>query len=803
MTIRINREKKELRLSVRDLAFMGVMAQGRSYLSLKNAEAGKEYHHQIQQQKLNSEKAFEIEYYVKHRFEIDDWQIILRGRVDSLYKTPEKIVIEEIKSVNFRNFTGSPDDPRLFGYKNQLLCYAWMFFQKDDTLINIELALITLNRYDNKQYVILFPYEDMFEFIKDRIKQIVCYEEEKAQLYEQKVRSLENLKFPFPFRPFQEKIIQQIHDCITQRLNLIIEAPSGLGKTVVSVYPLLREVIEKKGKLFFITAKTTQKTIVEKTLEIFQNQGVNFLSITLKAKEKMCTNAFYYCHEDYCPFLQNHIKNPPKDYIQFFVQKRGVIYPELIEEEALNTHAFCPFELALDISLEADIILGDYNYVFHPSISLQRYFSRPPSKINQFYLIIDEAHNLIDRSRDYYSHSLGRKEVLDFKQAIRKLRRRIPTIPLPDSIPINLERIFRRIQADIDPGVSIHHLKRIDILSFQKNFTQFEESLREYLNFLMDKELHWPADPLLDFYYLFRDFVNTALLAQDAEEFSILYNSNEGSIKIFCKDASHFLNQRIKRFFRSVIAISATITPFPFYRDLLGFPVEKTIYAKFPSPFPPERRKVLVIPDIDTRYQNREHSYQQIAQLVMDLCLIKPGKYFVFFPSFKYADEVSKYLQENTEFKIIKQAQYMQEEERFEFLRLIEENPYMIAVGVTAGIFAEGIDLPGLLDGVFIISPSLPSFNFEQELIRQYYEERFGSGFNYAYQFPGLTRTFQAAGRLIRDSNDRGIIVFIGRRFSTPKYADYFPEYYYQNSPSELISTNPKLDIKLFWDSIK
>ena len=802
MTIRINREKKELRLSVRDLAFMGVPTQGRSYLSLRNAENGKEYHLQIQQQKLESEKAYEIEYYVKHRFEIDNWQITLRGRIDSLYRAPEKVVIEEIKSVHFRNFTGSPEDPRLFGYKNQLLCYAWMFFQKEESPTSIELTLITLNRFDNKQYSISFPYDDMTNFITNRIKQIISYEEEKTRLHEQKLESLKKLEFPFPFRPFQEKIIQKIHECITQQLNLIIEAPSGLGKTVVSLYPLLREVIEKRGKLFFITAKTTQKSIVEKTLEIFQNQGVNFLSITLKAKEKMCTNAFYYCHEDYCPFLQNHLKTPPKDYIQFFVQKRGVIYPELIEEEALKTHAFCPFELALDISLEADVILGDYNYIFHPSVSLQRYFSRPPSKIDQFYLIIDEAHNLVDRSREYYSHSLSQNEIIEFKQAMYKLRRRIPTIPLPDSIPISLERIFRRIQAEIVPEVSIHILKRIDVPAFQKLFIQLEDCLREYLNFLLDKELHWPDDPLLDFYYLFRDFVNTALLAQNAEEFSILYNSNEVSIKIFCKDASQFLNQRIKRFFRSVIAISATITPFPFYRDLLGFPIEETIYAKFPSPFPPERRKVLVIPEIDTRFQNREQTYQEIARLVMDLCLIKPGKYFVFFPSFKYADEVSEYFQEKAGFKIIKQTQYMHEEERLEFLHLIEENPFVIAVGVTAGIFAEGIDLPGLLNGIFIISPSLPYYNFEQELIRQYYEERFGNGFNYAYQFPGLTRTFQAAGRLIRDSNDRGIIVFIGRRFSTSKYTDYFPEYYYQNSPSELISTTPRDTIKEFWDSM-
>jgi DNA excision repair protein ERCC-2 len=331
--------------------------------------------------------------------------------------------------------------------------------------------------------------------------------------------------------------------------------------------------------------------------------------------------------------------------------------------------------------------------------------------------------------------------------------------------------------------------------------SQFEEVVTQYVRFLVNKELHWPDDPVLRFYYHLRDFIETAALAQSAEEFSILYYANEGRVKILCKDASLFLQQRLQ-FFKSSIAISATLTPFPFYRDLLGFPIDKTIYERFPSPFSPENRKILVIPSIDTRYKQREFFYEDIADLIKIVLKIKKGKYFAFFPSFKFIDEVAKYVKPKKDLLILKQAPSMHESERLDFINQIETNPSVLAFAVTAGIFAEGIDFPGTLDGVFVIGPSLPSVSFEQEILKQYYEERFSNGFAYAYQFPGLRRTFQAAGRLIRTSSDRGVILFIGRRFATPRYTNYFPSYYYQEHPRELLSNNLEHDLTSFWEKI-
>lgn len=802
MTIRINREKRELQLSVRDISVLGVRKLGKTRLTFKNAEAGQEIHQKIQTRKQKQNKNYKTEYFVKYQLPVKGWQVTIRGRIDLVARTSSSVQIEEIKSVFLKQFSGSHDDPRIRPFKQQLQCYAWILSQIEAELPPLSLQLILVNRFNNQEYVVSIPYQDMSDFVVEKIKQLILVEEAQYVRFKEKISTLKHLQFPFPYRDYQKEIVHKIREITEKQLCLIMEAPSGLGKTVVSLYPLISKAILEKTKIFFLTAKATQRHIVEKTLSIFHKQGVDFLALTLKAKEKICTNSIYFCHEDYCPFLKNYIQHYPEEILENFIQKRGVIDAELIEREALATEAFCPFELSLDVSLDADVIVGDYNYVFHPRVSLQRFFGDPSKTKPLFYLIIDEAHNLVHRSLSYYSHSLTQREVISFKRSLRQLKKKVDGIPLPEFLTPKLERIFRNLRTQHDTTISTHLLKSIDLKSLQQIMDQFEEAVTQYVRFLVNKELHWPDDPVLNFYYHLRDFIETAALAKSAEEFSILYYSNEGRIKILCKDASRFLQQRL-HFFRSSIAMSATLTPFPFYRDLLGFPIDKTIYERFPSPFSPENRKILVIPTIDTRYKQREYFYEDISKLIQNVLELKLGKYFAFFPSFKFIDKVANFISPKKNLLILKQTPSMHESERLEFIKLIETTPHVLAFAVTAGIFAEGVDFPGTLDGVIIIGPSLPSVSFEQELLKQYYEEMFSNGFAYAYQFPGLTRTFQAAGRLIRTSSDRGIILLVGRRFATPRYANCFPPYYYQENPRELLSNDLEREIASFWEKME
>jgi DNA excision repair protein ERCC-2 len=781
------------------LSFLGVPRHSKGFFSFKSAEIGQAIHQKIQIQKKIENSNYKTEYFVKHQLFIEEWKIIIRGRIDLFVRTPDSVVIEEIKSFSFKEQVFSPEDPRINPFVLQLKCYAWILNQIEVDLPKVLLRLILVDRYIDSHQTINISYQDMSNFITEKIKTILSIEKVKHTNSENKIRSLAKLQFPFDFRAYQKEIIQQIEETLDKELNIIIEAPSGLGKTVVSIYPLLSKSIIENTKLFFLTAKSTQRRIVEQTLKLFQQQEVEFLAIILKAKEKMCVNSIYFCHEDYCPFLKNYVNSYPETQLNEFLQHRGVIDPESIEKAALATMGFCPFEFALDISLEADVIVGDYNYVFHPYVALQRFFGEYRSK-KKFFLIIDEAHNLINRSLSYYSHSLSLRRVIELNHSMQQLKKKFKGIPLPIFLPPIIKRIFRSLRSEQVSSITTHILERLDLELFQKVLGQFEDQITNYVRYLVERELHWPDDPILDFYYYFRNFIETIALAQNAEEFSILYNSHEGEIKILCKDASPFLQQRLSCF-KSAIAISATITPFPFYRDLLGLPVEKTFYKRYPSPFPQENRRILVVPDIDTRYKQRGYYYETISALIKDVLEVKPGRYFVFFPSFEFVHKVAQFFKPKGDLVILIQNTSMHESERREFIHTIENSDNVLALAVTAGIFAEGVDFPGILDGVIVISPSLPAVTFERELLRQYYEEKYSNGFAYAYQFPGLTRTFQAAGRLIRRPSDQGIILLIGRRFASSHYSSYFPPFYYQNTPRELITDDPIREIKLFWNN--
>ncbi|MHA2075451.1 MAG: DEAD/DEAH box helicase family protein, partial [Candidatus Hodarchaeales archaeon] len=520
MTIRIHFEKKEIQLSVRDLSYLGLPKQKRGYFSFKSAEVGRDIHQKIQRERKEKDPRYETECFVKYKINIQNWIILIRGRIDLLVRSSSTVKLEEIKSAYLKKFTGSPNDPRLDLFRIQLQCYAWILNQLEENLPTLSLNLIIFNKLDNKQYNVPIAYQDMSEFIKDKIINIIQSEEEQQTLYRQKISFLDNIRFPFEYRPYQKEIIQRIEAIVEDELNIILEAPSGLGKTVVSLYPMIKKIIKDNTKLFFLTAKNTQRLIVEKTLNLFKSQGVSFLAISLKAKEKMCTNSFYFCHEDYCTFLRNHLQYYPESIAEKFINQQGVLDPEDIEKEAMVSEGFCPFELALDIALSADIIIGDYNYVFHPRVALQRFFNEPRSKQSKFYLVVDEAHNLVNRSLAYYSHNLSREHIVKLKSSLKQLKRTISGIPLPEFLPPQLERIFRSLQVEFDGHVTTHFVYDLDIKSFRKILENFEEDLPGYLRFLIEKSIHQPNDPVLSFYYHLKDFIETAILAQNSEEFS-------------------------------------------------------------------------------------------------------------------------------------------------------------------------------------------------------------------------------------------------------------------------------------------
>lgn len=807
MTIQIDHKEKTLSLSVRDLVKCGNISKvgiESLFVPIQTLNFGKEVHTKIQAEKTSNGREYKSEVFVKFETQIDEWRVTIRGFIDLLKTEKNKFIVEEIKSFFNPRYIPTIDDLRLSSFKEQLKYYGYIISKTRD-VTTVDLSLILENRYNNKRYQFNVPYEDCTELIKQKVYFILSEENVRQLRYERKIESLNNYNFPFVYRKFQKDIVEQIENVLNEQLDIVIEAPSGLGKTVVSLFPTLEETLKNRKKCFFLTSKTTQREGVSNTLQLFQNKQIYFLAVILKAKEKMCPNSLYFCHVDYCPYLKNYRRQYPEEFLKDVIEKGGVIEAKDIEEYSKLNKAFCPFEVMLDLSLEADIIVGDYNHVFDPNSYLQRFFSSSVSPQQQYYSIIDEAHNLLNRSLDYYSKSLSNSDLKNIFEIVKESKQYLMELPIPNSVLNKLSKLirtFRIIYGFSSETIEVELTEKI-FQSFKEIYSQYEYELSKYVQTMLLKDIIWYDDPYIDFYYKFRDFMTILNLVSKFPVFSLLFNSKEETLHILCKDSSSFL-QKQYNFFSSIVFISATISPFFFFRETLGLPIDKTIFKQYPSPFPEGNRKIIIYPEVDTRYNERKKHLSRIVQIIKEVISINPGRYFVFLPSFSLLEEISKKISKITSLLVLEQQHEMTDEDREQYMRFIEANKNLVLLAVSGGIFSEGVDFPNLLSGTIVISPNLPSFSIERELMKEYYDRKFSNrGFDYAYKFPGLMKTFQAAGRLIRTPKDKGIILFIGERFSRSSYNSFFPRYWYKTNPRELIFTNPNVEIQKFWKQIR
>ena len=606
----------------------------------------------------------------------------------------------------------------------------------------------------------------------------------------------------FPFdtaRTHQEAMVEHVDKTIRDRECTLISAPTGIGKTVAALYPALKHALRDGLRVFFVTAKTTQQTLAAETLSRLAGRGAAFTAVHLRAKAKSCLNEVFFCHESVCEFARDYAGKLERSGVVDTLLELPVIGPTACAETAL-LHRVCPFELSLDAAVEADVVIGDYNYIFDPGAYLRRFFQDEP--YDDCILIIDEAHNLYGRGRDYYSPVLR-------QPTLRQLL--VHCAGQPARLFRDFEAFFQDLDNDIAllPHGSQDAAEGATLLRVEPPVERFA-GLRQRLEGLMVDyaiyrrragPLAGDGDPVQEFYYLFQRFCD--VLALGGEEFDYLYEHHaEGAaFKILCKDASRFLHERLQGF-HSVIGMSATLTPFPFYQDVLGMPPERSTAAEFPSPFPERNRRVLVVPEVATTYRERKRDAPLAAQIIEAVVAQRPGNYAVFFPSFAYLRLVRAFMRQVPGHRMIEQARTMSEAEREQVMqRLRQRNAEpLLLLGVQGGIFAEGVDYPGdMLNGVIVVGPGLPRVGGEQELIRAYYEDKYAQGFAYAYLYPGMNRVVQSAGRVIRSETDVGIIVLVDKRFSHGNYASLFPSYWYARSPRELVTSDFRQDLADFW----
>ena len=545
---------------------------------------------------------------------------------------------------------------------------------------------------------------------------------------------------------------------------------------------------EGKGdRIFYLTAKTITAAVAKETFGLLREHGYVAKTIQLTAKEKLCMCDEMDCNPVHCPYAKGHYDRV-NDAVYDLLQTSDMFTREEILAQA-EAYTVCPFELSLDVSTWVDNILCDYNYVFDPNVYLKRFFQEGTS--GDYIFLVDEAHNLVDRSREMYSAVLVKEDVLAVKRIMKKYHKGIErALDKCNKELLQYKRECETYQVYDNIGVLMFHLMRAASL-----LEEFLEKPQEF----PDKKT------VLDFYFALRNFLNIYDLV---DEHYVIYSQmdEEGRfmLKLFCVDPSANLQKCIDKA-RATIFFSATLLPVNYYKKLLSTREDNyAIYAT--STFEESQRLLLFGRDVSTKYTRRNRSeYEKMAAYIQAVIEKKRGNYMVFFPSYKLMQDVAELFglsEAGGECEILVQHSNMKEEEREAFLAAFDEerSETLVAFCVMGGIFAEGIDLKNdRLIGAIIVGTGLPQVSNEREILKNYYDGKGLSGFDYAFRYPGMNKVLQAAGRVIRTGEDRGVILLLDDRFLGADYEPLFPREWSGRKRVSLREVGGV--VQKFWDS--
>ncbi|MGA7617135.1 MAG: ATP-dependent DNA helicase [Thermoanaerobaculia bacterium] len=803
--MRIDYEAREIVCSVGDLVY----PQTYRRIGAERGEGfrrmwiGQDIHLARAEARAADDPFYRPEVVVSHTVEIDGWSVTVAGRIDGLSVDRERnhILVEEVKSLHFElELEALARSEKLQRHLYQLMLYALFLSRMPDYegfSIEPQLVLIDLVGGDTEIVEAPFDQENVAATFESSLRELVARTSAERTLQIAKRQFADGLQFPFTaLRPYQKEMIDAVGSAVAERETLLVSAPTGVGKTIAAIYPALRESLRLGKKLFILTPKTLQQEMAVSTLRLL-NDG-SFRTLRIRAKKKMCAHTEMICHEDFCPFAAGYAEKMQKNNLVAHLVDTMTYFDPSDVFEMSKAEEVCPFEVSLELIEQADVVVCDYNYIFDPYVGLKAY--QQESDHEEFVLVIDEAHNLVDRGRGYYSPVLE-------QSSFERIREHLLTRPgcqlegweeLIDSLREHFAELASLIEQT--PGAT-QALCEFDRQMFLDQRVEWEKLIIRYIGWKIENRIAEEDDPLLDFYFALVRFSN--LVMEQGEEFShLVEKGREGTrLKIFCKDPSRFL-RKILESSHATIAISATLEPFEFYRRTLGFPEDRCAELSLPSPFPAENRKIMLVTDVSTVWKDRSANYDPIAQHIASMAGAAAGNFLALFPSYAFLREISERLPPTGK-EIIIQRNDMTDWERSSLLEALRghSDPGHLVLAVSGGMYAEGIDYQGeMLSGVFVVGPALPTVSFEQELLKYYYDQQYGAGFEYAYLIPGMTRVVQSAGRVIRSETDVGVIALLCRRFSQPNYSRFFPSHWYSESPRELVAKRPAELIRLFFE---
>ena len=754
-------EEKIIRISVRNLVEFilreGDIDNRKAGLPDKEAmQLGGRIHRKIQRQ-MGSDYHAEVP--LKITVPCEGFAIQIEGRADGIQKTADGVVVDEIKGVlRELEYIEKPVGVHLA----QAKCYGYIYGKQQELdSITVQMTYCQMETEEVKRFQETFSIEELERWFFDIVMQYEKWARFQVEWRQTRDATIKEAEFPYPYREGQRELVTSVYRTILRKKKLFIQAPTGVGKTMTTIFPAVKAVGEGLGdKIFYLTAKTITRTVAEQAFQILKKNGLQYKVATLTAKEKICFCEKAECNPDVCPYAKGHFDRV-NDAVYEMITTMEEMSRENIETQA-KKHSVCPFEMGLDVSLWVDAIICDYNYVFDPNAHLKRFFSE--GKKGEYLFLIDEAHNLVERGREMYSAVLYKEEFLQMKKAVRyesvKLTRQL------EGCNQMLLEMKRECQTYKEYN-SISHfaLKLLNVMNGLQKLLEEKEQVDE---------------EVLEFYFHVRNFLN---IYEEVDENYVIYTElEEGGdfkLKLFCVNPAvklqNFLSQG-----NSTVFFSATLLPIRYYKRLLS--VETDDYAVYAhSPFKEANRLLVLGQDVSTKYTRRGYEmYERFAIYIKNVMQAKPGNYLAFFPSYQFLEAVRDAFNRHRteEMCCMVQEQNMDESEREAFLQAFEEDREGSLVGfcVMGGIFSEGIDLTEeRLIGAIIVGTGLPQVCYEREILKQYFERHGEDGFDYAYLYPGMNKVLQAAGRVIRTEEDRGVIALLDDRFLGRRYQEIFP----------------------------
>lgn len=762
--------------------------------------------HRMIQRRMGSD--YHAEVMLRHVWKTQEYDVVIEGRADGIIDTlwnqraeaqDSEVLIEEsaglptdmnsvMDEVVIDEIKGTYRDLKRINkpvgvHLAQAKCYAYIYASQNGiSTTGVRMTYCNMETEEIKYFHESYTFDELSEWFTQLLLEYKKWTDFQFAWNRKRTESIKQMSFPFSYREGQKELVTYVYQTIYHRRKLFLEAPTGVGKTISTVFPSVKAIGEGMAeKIFYLTAKTITRTVAQDCFKLLAEHGLAMKVLVITAKDKICPMEETECNPDYCPYAKGHFDRI-NDAMYELLQSENMFSRDIILECA-GKHQVCPFEMSLDMSMYADAIICDYNYVFDPNVYLKRFFAEGLGSKDYIFLI-DEAHNLLERGREMYSAALFKEDFLKMKKLVKKESPKLER---------QLEKCNKELLAMKRECVNYRREDMIApfVMALTRAYATMDEFLEEHDSMPERSEL-------LDFYFDIAHFLNMYEIMDDNYVvYSQQMQEGEFMLKLFCVNPANNLKNCMYRG-RSTILFSATFLPIQYYKKLLGGEEQDyEVYAQ--STFQEEKKKLILANDVTSKYVRRsDEEYQRIARYIYEVVQQRYGNYMVFFPSHAFLEEVydcfMEYYYNEECMECILQEEYMSESMREDFLKRFtgnegcdlnteiafeieeEEDKILIGFCVMGGIFSEGIDLKNdSLIGALIVGTGLPQVCCERELLKEYFDELGDNGFDYAYRYPGMNKVLQSAGRVIRTAEDVGVVVLLDERFMTYQYRRMFP----------------------------